>query len=326
MDEVNANRGRVKTSLVASITAFAIFGLAACSTSSSSTSPEVVMTEEAAVPVIKTAAVVSEQDSATPTSTTPSTPSTTVPPPPVPEPVSAPVDIRPVAAVYVPPAPVAIGALEVPLVAVGRSDGQETTRVQERLLELGFWLQGADGDFGLTTTQAVMAFQKYYGISANGSVNEQTATMMSAAADRANGLADAGTLVEIDKSRQLLFLVVDGVTEWAYNTSTGTEIPYETVNSKDPTKIERGNSVTPVGLFHTERERPVGWWAGDLGEIYRPKYFIGGIAVHGSNSIPNYPASHGCVRVSVPAMDFIWETDAIPLGTNVWVHGEIPTA
>lgn len=225
-----------------------------------------------------------------------------------------------------PPAPPVIPALREPLAAVGTSDGAATARLQARLLELGFWVQATDGDFGLTTSQAVMAFQKFHGLPATASVDDNTAAIMSAAGERAAGRADAGTLVEVDKSRQLLFVVVDGVTEWVFNSSTGSEVPYETPNKNDPTVIERGDSVTPTGLFHTERERPEGWWEGDLGEIYRPKYFVGGIAVHGSNSIPNYPASHGCVRVSVPAMDFIWESDFVPLGTNVWVYGEIPAA
>jgi lipoprotein-anchoring transpeptidase ErfK/SrfK len=47
--------------------------------------------------------------------------------------------------------------------------------------------------------------------------------------------------------------------------------------------------------------------------------------VHGSNSIPNYPASHGCVRVSVPAMDWIWAWNLMPMHIPVWVHGQIPT-
>ena len=68
------------------------------------------------------------------------------------------------------------------------------------------------------------------------------------------------------------------------------------------------------------RERNEGWWPGDLGEIYRPKYFSGGAAVHGSNSIPDYPASHGCVRVSVPAMDWVWDINLMPKSTPVWVH------
>ena len=46
--------------------------------------------------------------------------------------------------------------------------------------------------------------------------------------------------------------------------------------------------------------------------------------MHGSNSIPNYPASHGCVRVSVPAMDWIWAWNLMPMDIPVWVHGQIP--
>ena len=96
-------------------------------------------------------------------------------------------------------------------------------------------------------------------------------------------------------------MVVDGRTQWVFNTSTGSEVPYVETNQKDPIEGRVvGDSVTPVGLHNVNRERPQGWWEGDLGRIYRPKYFVGGVAVHGSNSVPNYPASHGCVRVTVP--------------------------
>ena len=37
--------------------------------------------------------------------------------------------------------------------------------------------------------------------------------------------------------------------------------------------------------------------------------------------IPNYPASHGCVRVSTQAMDMIWASGLIPKKTPVWVYG-----
>ena len=105
-----------------------------------------------------------------------------------------------------------------------------------------------------------------------------------------------------------------------FNTSTGSGIPYEAQNKNDPTKIETGDAQTPEGLFKTTRERPEGWWEGDLGKIYRPKYFVGGVAVHGMTSVPNHPASHGCVRLSTMAMDFIWDQNLIPLHTVVWVH------
>ena len=220
--------------------------------------------------------------------------------------------------------PVVVSAMAEPLSAVGREDGEETARLQERLLELGFWVQSTDGIFGLTTRQAVMAAQKYFGLPATSSVDEATAEALSTATTRPQARSDRGTLVEIDKSLQLGFFVIDGVTEWVLNVSTGSEILYSEPNQNDPAKIEEGDSITDPGLFKVDRERAEGWWDGDLGSIYRPKYFNGGIAVHGSGSIPNYPASHGCVRVSTPAMDWIWEEELMPMGTPVWVHGSIP--
>ncbi|TVR26462.1 MAG: murein L,D-transpeptidase [Ilumatobacter sp.] len=221
---------------------------------------------------------------------------------------------------------VMVDQLDPPLEVLGTSSGSETARLQERLLELGFWVQSVDGNYGLTTRQAVMAFQKFLGLTTDGVVGPETAHYLTHLTERPRGRADAGTLVEVDKSKQLLFFVIDGKTEWILNTSTGTEVPYERPNSNDPAIIERGSSVTPTGLFGVDRQRPEGWWEGDLGEIYRPKYFVGGVAVHGSNSIPNYPASHGCVRVSVPAMDWIWENELMPMRSPVWVHGEIPAS
>ena len=217
-----------------------------------------------------------------------------------------------------------------PLVAVGSRDGVETARVQERLLQAGYWLMAVDGDYGLTTKQAVMAFQKYNGLKASGSVDEATALALTTVAERPvsrserDGDVRSGSMVEVDKDRQVLMILVNGRVEWVLNTSTGNGQWYLEQNQKDPTKWEIGQSITESGRFKVNRERSEGWWAGDLGEIYRPKYFNGGIAVHGSRSIPNYPASHGCVRVSVPAMDMIWASGLIPKNTPVWVYGADP--
>jgi peptidoglycan hydrolase-like protein with peptidoglycan-binding domain len=208
-----------------------------------------------------------------------------------------------------------------PLEAVGQRGGEATRQIQWRLLELGFWNAGPDGEYGHTTKQAVMAFQKYIGLPATGSVDATTAAFLTNMTERARGTADAGTLVEVDKTRQLLFVVQNGKTVWTVNTSTGDGLPYEEEDQNTPGEIQKGVSITPSGLWKVNRERPEGWWEGDLGKIYRPKYFRGGVAVHGSSSIPNYPASHGCVRVSVPFMDFVWDQGLMPMGTTVWVHG-----
>jgi lipoprotein-anchoring transpeptidase ErfK/SrfK len=60
-----------------------------------------------------------------------------------------------------------------------------------------------------------------------------------------------------------------------------------------------------------------GWRRSPLGLLYRPKYFSGGYALHGSTSVPAYPASHGCVRVNTRAMDHLWPR--VPVGTPVWI-------
>lgn len=221
---------------------------------------------------------------------------------------------------------VEVSALETAIPAIGTSSGAEAARLQQRLLDLGYWVQATDGEYGLTTRQAVMAFQKYEGLPPTGSLDEATAARISEIDTRPFGRAQAGTMVEVDKAKQLLFVIEEGQTRWVLNASTGSEIPYSEPNSNNPDIVEEGDSVTPVGLHKVNREREEGWWEGDLGQIYRPKYFRGGVAVHGANSVPEYPASHGCVRVSVPAMDWIWDQGLLPIGSLVWVHGDIPGA
>jgi lipoprotein-anchoring transpeptidase ErfK/SrfK len=216
-----------------------------------------------------------------------------------------------------------VAVVEPALQPVGGRSGAETARIQQRLLELGFWLAGVDGGYGLTTSQAVMAFEKYMGLDADGRVDQATADALTMMTQRPIARANSGTLVEVDKSKQLLYFVIDGRTEWVLNTSTGNGEEYTEADQNTPGEFITGVSLTPDGLHRVNRERPEGWWEGDLGEIYRPKYFVGGVAVHGSNSIPNYPASHGCVRVSVPAMDWIWDSGIMPMRTPVWVHGGV---
>lgn len=205
--------------------------------------------------------------------------------------------------------------------ASGQRSGPPTRAAQKKLLSLGFWLKGADGRFEDTTRQAVMAFQKYYKLRPSGSITLGTAYLLDAVSDPAAAFSTDGTLAEVDKQRQLLFLVVEGQTVAVLNASTGDDREYEEPDANSPGVIIRGVALTPEGTFKIDRERPDGWWIGDLGQIYRPKYFMGGVAIHGSTSVPAYPASHGCVRVSVAAMDMIWSENLLPRGTTVVVHG-----
>jgi hypothetical protein len=208
----------------------------------------------------------------------------------------------------------------VPALRAGAT-GDQVARLQERLLELGFWIDEVDGSYGAVTRQAVMAFQKHNGLTASGTLDARTAAAVSGATARVSSgaLSNDGDLIVVDKGRQVLYVVRGGVTVWALNVSTGTEKEYTEVNQKTGEMIT-DVAHTPVGVFKVYREYTDGWEFGQLGELYRPKYFKGGVAIHGHSNVPNVPASHGCVRVSLEAMDWLWANDVLPRGMRVWVH------
>ena len=58
--------------------------------------------------------------------------------------------------------------------------------------------------------------------------------------------------------------------------------------------------------------------------MYKPYYFRGGYALHGSLSVPSYPASHGCIRVTNSDMDYLRQH--LELGMSVYVYGKNTTA
>lgn len=183
--------------------------------------------------------------------------------------------------------------------------------LQRRLAALGYWLGTPDGVFGDTTEQAVYALQKAAGVARDGVVGARTRRAL------AQGVVPAptsttGHVVEIDLARNLLLLVNDGHLVATLNTSTGGGYTYL---DQGVTSVAR----TPTGHFAIYWQYD-GLRISSLGELWRPKFFVGGYAIHGYDSVPPYPASHGCVRVSDAAIDWIWSSDQIPLGTAVWVY------
>ncbi|HEU4480691.1 MAG TPA: L,D-transpeptidase, partial [Actinomycetota bacterium] len=80
---------------------------------------------------------------------------------------------------------------------------------------------------------------------------------------------------------------------------------------------EQRRAHTPRGNFVIERKIQ-GERHSDLGVLYDPNYFVGGYAIHGSPSVPVYPASHGCVRIPMyQSRAFFNRT---PIGMPVFVH------
>lgn len=189
--------------------------------------------------------------------------------------------------------------------------GSAVRQVQSRLDSLNYWVGPVDGVYGTLTRQAVLAFQKVNGLKRDGIVGPNTRAAMQD--PRSPGIRSdrSGLVMEVNKSRQVLISVWNGDIQNIWNTSTGTEEPY-TYNGR------RYIADTPEGRFRIFRQIN-GWRESHLGRLWRPKYFHeDGIAIHGYPRVPAYPASHGCVRVSMAAMDYLWSR--MPVGTPLWVY------
>ena len=185
---------------------------------------------------------------------------------------------------------------------------------QDRLVSLHFWLGPADGVYVLLTEQAVYAFQKVNHLAVDGVVGPAVDAALKSPVGPAPQSTE-GLVWEVDTGRQVVMVVRDGAPLWIWNTSTGTNKTY--TNHGRTLKAD-----TPTGRFSFDWEVD-GWRDGALGPLYRPKYFHpDGIALHGYGRVPPYPASHGCARITIAAMDFVWSSGLAPLGTPVWVYGE----
>lgn len=189
--------------------------------------------------------------------------------------------------------------------------GTEVLSAQRRLVTLGYWLGSPDGVYGDLTRQAVMALQKAAGLSRDGMLGPRTRAALDAGT-RPKARSTKGHVLEVDKRRQLVLIVDQGRVTRVLNASSGSG-EYYTYEDR------RYLAVTPSGSYRVFRQID-GLRVSHLGELHRPKYFNGGIALHGSGSVPAYGASHGCVRVSNPAMDWIWGSGQVPLRTSVLVY------
>ena len=157
-----------------------------------------------------------------------------------------------------------------------------------------------------------MAFQKVQGLGADGEVGKGTLAALAAPKKPVLKASSPANRVEVDLTKQVLYVVKGGAVQRILPVSSGNGASYA---QKDGSKAK---ALTPVGWYRIER-RIVGERKADLGSLYDPQYFYRGWAIHGSNSVPARPASHGCVRVT--RADAKWLLGAIGNGMSVYLYG-----
>lgn len=194
--------------------------------------------------------------------------------------------------------------------------GQKLTKAEiltaeKRLVELGYWLNKADGVVDASTRHAVMAFQKFEGRKRTGTLSRNDFDALLVATKPVPRDMPSKRHIEVDITRQVLFLFdANGEIEKIVPVSTGNNEKYFQGG-----KWQVARTVT--GDFEVLRKIN-GVRRAPLGNLYYPLYFYEGWAIHGSNSVPAQPASHGCVRVPRGADKMLFRI--VPVGTPVLVY------
>ena len=190
------------------------------------------------------------------------------------------------------------------------STSSEVAYLQQALRDTSYPAGAVDGSFAYATLQAVYAFEKTWGLTRDGVVTPQQMTLIARSSRPPTPKREYHNFIDIDISRQVLFEVRDDKVVHTLPISSGNEETY-TVDG------EERRAHTPRGNFSIVRKIK-GKRVSDLGTLYWPSYFVGGYAIHGSDSVPTYPASHGCVRIPrYLEKSFFYRN---PVGRPVFVH------
>ncbi len=197
----------------------------------------------------------------------------------------------------------------------------EIKRAEQRLAELGYWTGPVDGVWDAASRHALVAFQKVENAKPTGTLTRAEFNALTVGivpgVPGMSGIPKPRQIgephIEVDLARQILFLVdAEGKVGNILPISSGSGKTFHENNYPET------RAITPCGRLEIYN-KVAGWKKSPLGEMHNPLYIVGGIAIHGSEDVPPYPASHGCIRIPMfashrlPAM--------VTVGTPVHVYG-----
>ncbi len=178
--------------------------------------------------------------------------------------------------------------------------GAHVLLLQRALASLHF-ATPVTGYYDDATARAVTAFQKTNGMDRTGyattAVYHKLFRGHGAYRLRYPKAGKKGKHVEYDWSRQVLVLAKGGRPYRIYHSSSGAPA-----------------TPTVFGKFNFYLQTP----GTNAKGMVHSSYFIRGYAIHGYASVPNYPASHGCLRVPIPNALQIFEW--VDIGDPIYVY------
>ncbi len=190
--------------------------------------------------------------------------------------------------------------------------GPDVLAVERRLAALRYDVGRVDGYYDYDLRHAVTAFQKVERLPRTGRWTAAERTRVAHPLGLRTRYRTGVLSVEVDVTRQVMVLARNGVVLKIVDVSTGSEQVYYQQGVRQV-------AHTPRGSFRIYRKIN-GIRVSQLGELYKPSYFFKGWAIHGNGSVPTYPASHGCVRITNNVANRLFATLAI--GTRVFVYDE----
>jgi len=179
--------------------------------------------------------------------------------------------------------------------------GDDVRVLNQRLADLHYaGVDASSSTYSQGTKDAVMAFQKVNGIARDGVAGPQTLRTFDAPASF-DLAGRGGNRLIVDVSQQVAVLVRNGAIAKIVNASTAAA-------GQSPTPRGDHQVVSKVAGNHPRKQE----------QMFYSSFFQGNFAVHGNPNVPNYPASHGCVRIPMALAKEIF-TD-MPSGFSVTVR------
>jgi lipoprotein-anchoring transpeptidase ErfK/SrfK len=188
----------------------------------------------------------------------------------------------------------------------------QTREAERRLSDMGYWTGAVDGLFDPATRSALIAFQKWEGHPITGELTlDELEAIRTSTSPKARELGYGH--VEVDLDRQVLLMVNDDGKVRVLPISSGSGKPF----------VDEGQTsiaYTPRGRFIVY-DKVVGWEKSAFRSMYYSNYISGGVAIHGSRTVPIQPASHGCIRIPIFAAREV--SKLLPIGTIVLVYDKV---